>query len=67
MNRWRRKNPEWGKPAKKAPPDHDSGSTDAELTGAADDIYETAAEHRKRVIAADLAAKARKKSAHRRG
>jgi hypothetical protein len=63
MNRYRQRHSDY-KPAK-APRDDDSGSTDADLSKSASSVFSEAEEHRKRVIAKDLAAKARKKGARR--
>jgi hypothetical protein len=62
MNRYRQRHSDHAKTAAKST---DSGSTDAELTSSADDIYTEAAKHRDTVIAKDKAAKARKKGARR--
>jgi hypothetical protein len=59
VNRFRMRHPDH-KAVKKSRPDDDSGSHDAELTDAAESVYDTAAQHRSRVIAKDKAAKARR-------
>ena len=61
MNRYRQRHPDYKTAAKS----NDSGSTDAELTSSADDIYSEAAKHRATVIAKDKAAKARKSKGRR--
>jgi hypothetical protein len=65
MNKWRQRHPDHK--AAKATHDDDSGSTDVELSGAAESVYDTAAQHRAGVIKRDAAAKARKKKGARRG
>jgi hypothetical protein len=65
MNRYRQRHPDLGKAVKKAPPVDDSGSHDAELSEAAETVYDTAAQHRAGVIAKDKAAKARRKGTRR--
>jgi|HubBroStandDraft_1064217.scaffolds.fasta_scaffold05232_5 hypothetical protein len=65
MNRYRQRHPDHAKSAAKSRPDDDSGSNDAELSNAADDVYAEAAKHRETVIAKDKAAKARRKGARR--
>jgi hypothetical protein len=67
MNKWRQKHSDHGKAVEKSRPDDDSGSTDAELSEAAETVYDTAAQHREGVKARDAAAKARKKKGARRG
>jgi hypothetical protein len=65
MNRYRMRYQ--AKPAVKKPaPEDDSGSSEAELTKSADDIFSVAADHRAGVIARDKATKARKKKGTRR-
>jgi hypothetical protein len=59
MNRYRMRH-DHAKAAQKSRPDDDSGSHDAELSEAAESVYDTAAQHRSRVIAKDKAAKARR-------
>jgi hypothetical protein len=63
MHKWRQRHPDHPnyKAAEKSPPDDAGLTDDAELSDAAESVYDTAAKHRETVKARDAAAKARKK------
>lgn len=69
MNKWRQRHPDHKAAAKSRPDDSTFGelTDDAEVSQAAEGIYDTAAQHRDTVIAKDKAAKARRRRGVRRG